>query len=132
MRRVEKILPTALDDELVRLGHAQTLFKQWEEIVGPGLAQRSWPDRYGKGVVWVAVQGSAWAQELRLRKEMILERLRAASGDPAMFKDVRFGVRKLPEKLEPVQEEPTAPAEELSIRDIAERRLKKWRNEGPA
>jgi hypothetical protein len=97
--------------------------------VGPLLAERSWPDRFSKGTVWVAVQGSAWAQELRMMKDVILERLAKRAGDDGLFKDVRFGVRP-PRKLEPEPPPPTpAPErqEDLSIREIAARRLANWK-----
>lgn len=113
-------------DEILRTARAQIAMRDWAEIVGPALAERSSPDRYGKGTVWVAVQGSAWAQELRMRKDVILERLRVRAGDPSLFVDVRFGVRPLPQKLLGLPEagEPDTLARdtELSIREIAERR----------
>jgi predicted nucleic acid-binding Zn ribbon protein len=107
--------------------------RDWTEIVGEGLASRSHPDRYGKGIVWVAVQGSAWAQELRMRKETILQRLRERSGDASLFTDVRFGVRPLPAVEEPEvptpESEPLPRETELTIREIAQRRLAKMRGE---
>jgi hypothetical protein len=98
------------------------------------LAERSHPDRYGRGTVWVAVEGSAWAQELRMMKDKILRRLDEVAGEPGLFTDVRFGVRPLPNRPDSTKETP-APAEkeelkELSIREIAERRLAKWKHEG--
>jgi hypothetical protein len=147
---VEKVLPKAVShDEALRAARAQAAMRDWEAIVGEGLAKRSRPDRYGKGTVWVAVTGSAWAQEMRMRKETILARLRERAGDPTLFVDVRFGVRPLPlpeasdERVEPepspaveraresesVSEPPEA---ELSIREIARRRLARWRNDPPA
>jgi predicted nucleic acid-binding Zn ribbon protein len=113
--------------------------RRWDEIVGVGLASRSCPDRYTKGTVWVAVQGSAWAQELRMMKEIILGRLREISGEPSLFVDVRFGVRPLPDTreestvVEVVAPDPEpAPEAGLSIRDIAKRRLEKWKGENGA
>lgn len=141
LRKVSQVLPGAVGrDEVLRTAKAQQILREWPEIVGEGLASRSRPDRYSKGTVWVAVQGSAWAQELRMRKDMILERLRTRSGDHALFTDVRFGVRPLPAREKfaepevessPVIEEDDTPMEMLSIREIAERRLKNWkRDEG--
>ncbi len=77
------------------------------------MAERSHPDRFGRGTLWVAVEGSAWAQELRMIKDKILERLDEAAGEQGLFTDVRFGVRALPpraemsvETVEPVVEKP--------------------------
>lgn len=136
MKPVGRILPAAVPSKEVLLAaKAQALFRDWESIVGETLARKSWPDRYGKGTVWVAVEGSAWATELRMRKGEILERLAERAGDPTIFKDIRFGVRSLPPRPEEVTEQPAvspvpedSAVEELSIREIAERRLKRWRN----
>jgi predicted nucleic acid-binding Zn ribbon protein len=130
MRRIGNLLPKAIEKEVLQIAKAQGILKHWDEIVGPGLAERSWPDRYERSIVWVAVAGSAWAQELRLRKEMILGRLRERSRDPEMFLDVRFGVRKLPVKEEPVQQEaPLTPDRTaMTIREIAQERMKSWKD----
>lgn len=135
MRRVREVLPAALqNDEVLRIARAQTAIRRWPEVVGRMLAERSWPDRFGRGTLWVAVEGSAWAQELRMMKDRILRNLNAVSGEAALFQDVRFGVRPLPERLGlPEESEPPAAkcsVEELSIREIADRRLAKWKHEG--
>lgn len=61
-------------------------------------------------------------------KHTILDRLRARSGRPDLFVDVRFGVRPLPPKnpqgqtLAVIEIEPDG----RSIREIAEERLREW------
>jgi predicted nucleic acid-binding Zn ribbon protein len=134
LKKIDRVIPAAVQNEEVLVAaHAQATFRDWSSIVGETLASKSWPDRYGKGVVWVAVEGSAWASELRMRKHEILDRLREKSGDYEMFKDIRFGVRPLPHipapptKVEPPPKPPEPPAETLSIREIAERRLARWK-----
>ena len=133
MKSIGKILPTALDREVVIMAKALETMKRWEDIVGVELASRSWPDRFDRGTVWVAVTGSAWAQELRLKKELILRRLNELGGQGSLFTDVRFGVRKLPVRDVPesavaVPEEPKEP---LTIREIANRRLERWKLDHP-
>jgi len=132
VKKVANVMGRALGrDEVLRTAKAQMTLHHWPEIVGEALASRSRPDRYGKGTVWVAVQGSAWAQELRMSKDVILSRLRERAGDPSLFLDVRFGVRPLP--VAPLAgPEPEGPEilprnTDLSIREIAERRLAKMR-----
>jgi hypothetical protein len=136
LKKIDQMLPQALGhEEVLRAGRAQNALRQWPEIVGPLLAERSRPDRFDRGTVWVAVEGSAWAQELRMMKDLILERLNRAAGEP-LFTNVRFGVRPLPQ--ESVAEvdaptdapsEPTETPEELSIGEIARRRLANWADE---
>jgi len=139
MRRIDRVIPEAVqNDEVLLAARAQALFRDWPGIVGETLAKKSWPDRYSKGTVWVAVEGAAWASELRMRKTEILQRLRDRAENQAIFKDVRFGVRTLPREAmaewarepEPeVQLESTVESVVgLSIRDIAARRLSKWKN----
>lgn len=132
MKRVRQVLPKAVvNDEALRAAKAQTILRSWAEIVGPELAKRSAPTKYVRGVVWVAVTGSAWAQEMRMRKEVFIGRLREQAGDPALFVDLRFGVRELPPSAAgPEKEEPERPIEEMSIREIARRRLAKMREKG--
>lgn len=135
MKKVKDVLHVALaNDEVLRASRAQAAMRRWPEVVGSMLAERSHPDRYGRGTVWVAVQGSAWAQELRMMKDKILTRLGEVSGEPSLFKDVRFGVRPLPERFVPHVEKPARPEDidvkELTIREIAERRLARWKDEG--
>jgi predicted nucleic acid-binding Zn ribbon protein len=136
MKKIQKILPQALDEELIRLGIALNAMRRWEEVVGTMLAARSWPDRYDHGVLWVAVAGSAWAQELRLMKTTILRKLCDLAGQPRLFVDIRFGVRSLPVRelaeTPSIEEEVSSSPKELSIQEIAKRRLGKWRDADPA
>lgn len=132
MRKLSNMLSVAVArEEVLRAAKAQKLLKEWDSVVGAALAERSRPDRYDHGTVWVAVESSTWAQELRMRKDMILSRLRDKAGDPALFQDIRFGVRPI-KRDQPILNE--AFDEEahkdslrgLSIREIAERRIKGW------
>lgn len=123
-------------EEVLRAARAQAALRQWPNVVGAELARRSRPDRYDRGTVWVAVEGSAWAQELRMIRDVILDRLERECGEGGLFHDIRFGVRPLPPDE---AEEHTSPSQavvaddrgEMSIREIAERRLRAWRDSEP-
>lgn len=139
MRPIRDVMGGAIErGEVLRAARAHRVLRRWNEVVGEELAKRSWPDRYERGTVWVAVKGSAWASELRLMKERILARLDELAGERGLFDDVRFGDRAAREGLEPPEEkeEPSEPERSdvarLSIREIAERRLKRWEDEGGA
>lgn len=130
------IKPAIGRDEVLRAARAQRVLREWDSIVGPGLAEKSHPDRYDRGTVWVSVQGSAWAQELRMIKDRILQKLADKSGEPSLFIDLRFGVRPLPAKdaqeVNVEKDKPKPPRADktgLSIREIAEQRLKEWPGE---
>lgn len=112
------------------MARAQSFLRRWEEIVGPMLATKSWPDRWDHGTVWVSVTSASWAQELRMMKGTILGRLATMSQEGDLFTSVRFGVRPIRRELAPPEaiiETPYEPApEHLSLREIAERRLARW------
>lgn len=130
MKRLFAILPDAVGrKEVLRAARAQKALRAWPEAVGNLLSTKSVPERFDKGTVWVAVEGSAWAQELRMLTPVILAKLADISGDPYLFKELRFGVRN--GKGKKTDEEKTrarfpkrpdlAP---LTIREIADRRVK--------
>lgn len=135
MRKVKDMLFAAVQrDEVVRAGLVLRAVRDWESIVGPLLASRSWPDRYEGGAIWVAVEDSAWAQELRMRKDLLLSRIQERLEDPSWVTNLRFGVRPLPPRPETLPEPEfkeieTESNDGLSIREIAERRLREWNGE---
>ena len=136
MRKVGHLLSPALGrEEIIRTSRAFKVLRDWSSIVGDEMASRSYPDRYDHGTVWVAVEGSAWAQELRMQREKILEKLQEKCGDPTLFVNMRFGVRPLPDRhsdAHPISKKPAIRprATDESIRQIAERRLRNWPNGG--
>jgi len=48
----------------------------WPEIVGQKIASRAEAIRYEDGCIYVAVKESAWRQELSMRQEELLEKIR--------------------------------------------------------
>lgn len=125
MRRIERILPEAFaQKEMLRQARAHRVLKGWHKAVGRQLAEKSWPDRFENGVAYVATTGSAWAQELRMRKDQILLRLNELAGEAALFTDLRFGVRNLPPESERAIGQEPAPREpkpNRTIKEIAEK-----------
>ena len=93
MRRLSEVMATAIVNPDVLVGaRAQKVMRNWEEAVGSLLASKTSPDRFDHGTIWVASSGSAWAQEIRLRREEIVKRLNVMAGEE-LFKDIRVGVR---------------------------------------
>lgn len=132
MRKIGKLLKESIGrDEVLRAARANLVLKSWAQIVGSTLAQKSSPDRFDHGTVWVSVTGSAWAQELRMIKAAILQRLNGKAGEEGLFTDLRFGVREVRPLEEEEQAQPIVAQnfEDLSIREIAERRLADWPDE---
>ncbi len=132
MKRIQKLLEESIPQaEVLRGARAYAILKRWNEVVGPSLAQKSAPDRYDQGTVWVAVIGSEWASELRMERRRILERLNDLAKEN-LFTNLRFGVRKFTTAVievpvfENLAKEPTGG----TIREIGDRLIKKLQDEG--
>lgn len=75
----------------------------WPAAVGPAVAAAARPVAERGGVVTVACESAAWAQELELMSRQVLERLRRALGEgpgagvaPRELKVVAGGRRRQP------------------------------------
>lgn len=83
MKRIADMLGSAVGrPEILRTARANNALDRWEHIVGAALAQRCRPLRYDRGTVVVQVEGSAWAQEMRLMQDRIIARLNEEAGEP--------------------------------------------------
>lgn len=85
---------TFLPPVLHRLGIAgrireQTSLRAWRDAVGEMIARRTETLAIRDGVLWVAVDGSSWMQELAARRREILARLAEHVG-PGVIRDVRL------------------------------------------
>jgi len=71
---------------------ARQITGDWSNVVGEYLAARSAPEAFDHGVLTIAVSSAPWAQELRLRKAELLDRLNEAAGRE-LFTDLRVSVK---------------------------------------
>lgn len=60
---------------------ASTLFARWDRVVGPDIAGHARPVSLHDGVLVLAVDHPAWANQLRFMTAEILARIAAATGD---------------------------------------------------
>ena len=65
------------------------IFNHWEEIVGPGIAKKSNPDRLIRKTLYVSVTTSTWANELSLMSEKLMEKINSFTGEDVV-KTIRF------------------------------------------
>jgi Dna[CI] antecedent, DciA len=87
-----------------------TLQEHWPSLVGPGLADRTWPSRLQHGVLWITAPDSSWAYQLQFLKHELLNGIRA--GLPAFqLTDLRFKVGEIPSNEIAPAANPTLPAE---------------------
>ncbi len=84
----------------------------WPRVVGPLLSGKTSPARLKNGVLTVLVQNHAWAQELQLKKPVLIAQANAALGK-ASVKDIRFAVSPLPVEESEVAETQPAPREPI-------------------
>lgn len=92
MKKLADIINVAVDQkEILRAARAQALFKRWAEVVGDILSQKTTPDRFERGTLWVVAKSSTWAQELRMREDLVLSRMNDIAGEPGLFKEMRVG-----------------------------------------
>lgn len=76
--RVAEALATYLERSgLAEKVEAATVVPDWAERVGENIAQVTRPLRVSEGVLFVAVQSSAWLTELKMMEGEILKRLNA-------------------------------------------------------
>ncbi len=80
-----------------RLGAARSL-AAWSDTVGETIARRTETLGVRDGILWVAVDGSCWMQELAARRREILARLAEKTGNGAI-RDLRFVVKGSAEGL---------------------------------
>ena len=102
--------------ESLRIPHVAFLValrKRWPEIAGPLVSRNAAPLSLRNGVLTVVARNHAWAQELRMSKIPMMERIRETVGERIPMSDIRFTVGSLPPAVEPevpAPEEPPFPA----------------------
>jgi len=65
------------------------IWREWNDIVGPRMAERAFPLTVRRSVLLVRVVDSVWLNELSLHKPVIMENIHKAVGSKKI-KDVRF------------------------------------------
>ena len=117
MRRKEAApLSSILDAflESLRIPHVAflvSLRKRWPEIAGPLVSRNATPLSLRNGVLTIVVRNHAWAQELRMSKTTMIERIRETVGERIPVIDIRFNVGS----LDPVEETEGPPQEETPL-----------------
>ena len=71
-----------VDGLLDRLGIAEqveraNVLNEWEELVGPAIADRAAPVRFRDGTLFVEVLSASWRMELNMMRRDLLRRLNA-------------------------------------------------------
>jgi len=88
-----------------------SLQRQWAALVGAGLAERTWPSRLQRGLLWVTAPDSSWAYQLQFLKRELLGSLQSSMQD-CPVRDLRFKVGTIPALPLPAAATAAAPAPE--------------------
>ncbi|MBL8064799.1 MAG: DUF721 domain-containing protein [Chthonomonadaceae bacterium] len=89
MKRLADLIGSSVDQkEILNSARAQAVTRQWSDVVGDFLATKSTPDRFYKGTLYIQVESPSWAQELRMREDIIVERLNELAQE-RLFKNIR-------------------------------------------
>ena len=62
----------------------QDVLRDWDEVVGEGIARVTRPRSLSEGTLFVEVRSSPWLMELEMRKGEILRRLNEGRPDAAL------------------------------------------------
>ena len=68
------------------------VFRNWPQVVGPEIAERTAPQVIRGTVLWIAVSDSVWMQQLHLQKQALLEHINANVGGSEKISDIRFQI----------------------------------------
>jgi len=94
MRKISDLLSESVErSEVLRNARARRTLDSWPSVVGEVMAQHCVPSRLDRGILWIAVDGSAWSQEILLRKSLILMKLNEIAGEKALFTGLRTTIR---------------------------------------
>ncbi len=90
-KRLAEILPGVVRDKGWEVQmDLHSLFPRWKELFrGSDLAEQARPLKISQGVLWVEVVSSAWVQQLRYQKPLILDTLNDFL-QKSQLKDIRF------------------------------------------
>lgn len=65
------------------------LFNHWREIVGEEISKRTKPKKLIKGLLFVSVTTSTWANELSLMSDQLIDKINSYVGRKVV-KEIRF------------------------------------------
>jgi len=68
------------------------VFRNWPQVVGPEIAERTEPQVIRGTVLWIAVSDSVWMQQLHLQKQALLEQVNANVRGSEKISDIRFQI----------------------------------------
>lgn len=65
------------------------IFNRWEEIVGMEISKKAKPERITRGILYISVTTSTWANELSLMSGQLIQKINSFIGEEVV-KNIRF------------------------------------------
>ncbi len=95
--QIPESIRNVLQRTIQRAGISQNLkryelIEDWEKLVGPKIAEKSWPLKYLGGILIVEVEHPAWIQELNLLRTNLLEKIKS-DYPKSKINNIRFVLR---------------------------------------
>ncbi|MDD5622311.1 MAG: DUF721 domain-containing protein [Actinomycetota bacterium] len=75
--------------DIKRKLNISSIFNRWEEIVGTEIYKKSKPERIIRGILYISVSTSTWANELSLMSGQLIEKINSFIGEEVV-KNIRF------------------------------------------
>jgi len=68
-----------------------SIFNHWEEIAGKEIAAKAKPQKIFKGVLYISVSSSTWANELSMMSRQLINKINDFAGEQ-FIKELRFKI----------------------------------------
>lgn len=77
------------DSEIGKKINRYNIFNHWSEIVGIEIGKKTKPEKLYKGLLYISVANSTWANELSLMTEQLVRKINTYIGEQ-LVKGIRF------------------------------------------
>ena len=77
------------DSEIGKKIKRYNIFNHWPEIVGIEISKKTRPEKLYKGLLYISVTSSTWANELSLMTEQLIKKINTFIDEP-LVKGIRF------------------------------------------
>ena len=68
-----------------------SIFNHWEEIAGKEIAAKTKPQKIFKGILYISVSSSTWANELSMMSRQLINKINDFAGEQ-FIKELRFKI----------------------------------------
>ncbi|MBM3707245.1 MAG: DUF721 domain-containing protein [Actinobacteria bacterium] len=69
------------------------IFNHWPEIVGQKISSKTKPEKLFKGILYISVASSAWANEMSLMSRRLVKEINKFIGED-IVKELRFKIQE--------------------------------------